>query len=186
MKRGLSMGRPDPPKFSVPGEPKRPSVLTLSPGCKQACIEAVGTQMESLCLFSPVWERVEAHGCACMCSPGRVFVCEGWAAVFLVGRSLWFLVLSLRPSQGAMGQGRLAWRPSIIPPATKKIPRRFPAPSAGSSPAPHWGHQGTPGAGRRVPAQGKAGGRAHRLRPQALATASDTPWAVSSASTLSR
>lgn len=34
--------------------------------------------------------------------------------------------------------------------------------------------------------RGKAGGKVDSLGPQALATASDTPWAVSSASTLSR
>lgn len=77
--------------------------------------------------------------------------------------------------------------PSLfIPAATRQVPRMAAAPSAGSSPALNLGHQDTPGEGGICRTRGKAGGKVGSLGPQALAAASDTPWAVSSASTLSR
>lgn len=175
------MGRQSSPSSLYPREPWRPSVPTLSPRCRQACTEAAGTQMGvSLSLLPQskgVWRHVGVRACvhqdACLCV--RV-------------RSLSFFWPSLCGPlrEQRVRASRLSSLPSFqLPPSkspgrSRLLVRAPPQPLTGATRSP------LVEGGVVCQTRGKAGGQVCRLGPQALATASDTPWAVSSASTLSR
>lgn len=95
---------------------------------------------------------------------------EGQSSIFSLARSPSLAILSLLPLLGATGWSQLAWRPPVTPTATGQIPLALLAP-------PAWWREACAWLGAK---------QEGRQATQALAMDSDTPWAVSSASTLSR
>lgn len=168
IKQGGERRETSSPSSLSPGRPRGP----------QCSRRRQGTEIRSLSLLPSLGES----GGTWVCVHGsHVFtracvVCAGWVAVV---SGLLSAALS-----GSCGSEPTELAASHQPSRhQEKSPE---APCAGPSPAPNRGRQVTPGGGRRVPNQGQSRRAVCTLGPQALATASDTPWAVSSASTLSR